>query len=245
MHAMTLLKGACYGAACMYFFDPQIGRRRRKLLADQYQHWARKLNAACDVTCRDASNRVRGTIAELQSRLREHDNSDPVVCSRVRSKLGRYVSHPSAIEVQVNDGRVFLSGPILAHEVEPLIHRVKTIIGVRSVVNHLDVHESPGSISALQGGRPRQGERPDIFQENWSPTTRCMVGTLGGVLLLSCMKSRGLKSLLHGAGAALLISKAMHGGCGKMHASADAQRQQWLSAGPQQPESPESTLTGR
>jgi hypothetical protein len=209
MNAITFLKGLGLGAGLMYLYDPQLGRRRRKLALDQFHHAMCQMSDAADVTWRDASNRLQGCVAEFSSPMRAHDNSDDVVHDRVRSKLGRYVSHPSAIGVTVREGHVVLSGPILAEEVEPLVHCLRGIHGVRGVENRLDVHETPGNMAALQGGRRRPGESYDILQNNWSPSTRCLIGSLGGAMLLSSARSRGPLSLLKGAMAACMIGSAI------------------------------------
>jgi|GEM_PF-2252714 len=208
MRAITFLKGLSLGAGLMYFYDPQLGRRRRKLAADQLQHALCELADTADVACRDSRNRLQGCIAECSSSLRPHDNSDRVVHDRVRSKLGRYVSHPGAVQVIVNEGHVALDGPVLACEVEPLIECLKSVHGVRSVDNRLEVHASAGTHPALQGGRPRTGQSLDVLQSNWSPATRCLVASLGGAMLVSSARSRGLMSLAKGAGAAWLFSCA-------------------------------------
>ena len=209
MKALTFLKGLGLGAGLMYFYDPQLGRRRRKLVADQLHHALCEIGDSADVAYRDGYNRLQGCAAELSSSLRPHDNSDRVVHDRVRAKLGRYVSHPGAIHVAVHEGKVSLTGPILAHEVEPLVERLKCVTGVRSVENLLEVHSSAGRHAALQGGQSRAGESLDLLQSTWSPSTRCLVGSLGGALLLSSAKSRGLMSLVKGAGAAWLFSQAI------------------------------------
>lgn len=209
MKAITFLKGLGLGAGLMYFYDPQLGRRRRKLAADQLRHALSELGEAADVACRDACNRLQGCVAEATSSLRPHDNSDGVVHDRVRSKLGRYVSHPGAIHVSVSEGHVVLTGPILASEVEPLLHCLKSVHGVRSVENRLEVHATAGTHAALQGGRPRAGQPLDLFQANWSPATRCLVASLGGAILLSSARSRGVMSLVKGVGAAWLLSAAV------------------------------------
>jgi osmotically-inducible protein OsmY len=76
---------------------------------------------------------------------------DTVVVERVRSRIGHVVSHPGAIEVTVQNGRVTLSGPALARELDPLLSDLAHVRGVTGVENKLDIHEEPGSLPALQG----------------------------------------------------------------------------------------------
>src|SRR5262249_34570433 len=113
---------------------------------------------------------------------REHV-SEHVLVERVRSKLGRYVSHVHAIMVTARDGRVTLSGPILAQEMNDLISGVCSVRGVTDVENRLEVHKEAGDFPALQGGRGRPGERPNLAEANWAPATRLLAGAAGGALL--------------------------------------------------------------
>ena len=180
---VNLLAGLGLGAGLMYLFDPQQGRRRRALLEDKI---TRAMNETGDVLCkagRDLRQRAQGTAAEARSLFTSEDVTDRRLAARVRSKIGRYISHPRAIEVAVNDGRVTLSGPILAHEVDGLLGAVRSVRGVTDIENRLDVHASPGNIAALQGGARRVGERLNLMENNWAPATRLLAGTAGGALL--------------------------------------------------------------
>jgi hypothetical protein len=180
--SLTLIGGMGLGAALMYMLDPDRGRRRRALVRDQLAHAANILPDALDATTRDLSNRTRGLVAEVGSVFDSRETSDEVLMERVRSKMGRVVSHPHALKVTANQGSITLSGPILADEVEDLLRCVSSVQGVRGVENQLEVHGEAGGVPGLQGGRPRPGNRFELMQENWSPTARLLVGATGGVL---------------------------------------------------------------
>jgi len=183
----------------MYFYDPQQGRRRRALLRDQVDRAAHRVPQALDTAWRDFSNRAYGTAAATGSMFSQHDNSDDVVCNRVRTALGRCVSHPRAIEVGVADGCVTLRGPVLASEVQDLVQSVRWIRGVQSVNNELDVHNSPGNIAALQGDSRMANEACSFMEGNWSPATRLVAGGMGAALLMNCMVQKSPMSTLLGA----------------------------------------------
>src|SRR2546421_8491220 len=135
----NLMTSFGFGIGAMYYFDPVVGKRRRSLLFDQFNHFLHKAGDAADTTMRDVGNRAYGTLAELRGSISFADDaSDDILVSRIRSKMGRYISHPSAIEVAVHNGMATLSGPILAHEVDRLLCAIKSVRGVRDVVNHLD-----------------------------------------------------------------------------------------------------------
>lgn len=198
------------GVGMTYFFDSVVGKRRRSLLFDQFNHFLHNAGDAFDTTIRDMRNRFYGTFAELRGSFSASgDVSDDIVVGRIRSKIGRYISHPSAIEFGVHDGITTLGGPILAHEVDALMCAVKSVRGVREVVNHLDVHDSAENISALQGGRCRSGEPAELSQTYWSPTTRVAVGTLGSVLMLNCAIKRTPGAVVLGTGGFFMFLRAM------------------------------------
>ena len=198
MSAFNLLTGAGIGAGLAYLFDPVQGNRRRSLLRDQVVHAMTKSCAGADATWRDILHRSYGTMAEMRGALSGDDASDDVLCARVRAKIGRYVSHPSSIEVKANNGRVTLSGPILAHEVDDLMTAVSSVKGVGEVENRLEVHETAGDVPGLQGGRRRRGEPREIMQEYWTPATRLAAGSLGAALAVSCVRNRDPISVLLG-----------------------------------------------
>ena len=200
-----LIGGALAGAGLMYVLDPDRGARRRALLRDQAARARHKLGDGLDATARDVGNRARGTAAELRSRFRREDVGDEILHERVRSAIGRAVSHPGAITVTVRDGRVTLQGPVLEAELDDLLRDVRRVRGVAEVNNELEVHREPGSVPALQGGRPRDS-RPDPAQDNWAPATRVLMGAVGGGLAFQGLRGRGLPAmLLLAAGTGVLV----------------------------------------
>jgi hypothetical protein len=65
----TLLCGVAAGAALMYFFDPDMGRRRRALLRDKAVGMSNDLGEAATGAARDLRNRTQGLVAEAGSAL--------------------------------------------------------------------------------------------------------------------------------------------------------------------------------
>jgi hypothetical protein len=181
---IAMLTGAGFGAGIMYMLDPDLGRRRRALVKDQFATLPNTVQQAASLTARDLKNRSIGFVNEARGRLFDDQPSNKVLVDRVRSKLGFFVRHPSAIDVQAQDGRIILSGPVLSDEVEQLLDGVRTVRGVRDVENRLEVHAEPGSVPGLQGDRPKPtGQQLDVMQQHWSPATRFLIGA-GSVLLL-------------------------------------------------------------
>jgi uncharacterized membrane protein len=174
------------GALLTYFFDPQMGRRRRALVGDKAIRFKHKALDAIDVTSRDLKHRLGGFSSASKKLFYHHDVSDETLIQRVRAKLQALVSHPRSVQVNAAEGRITLSGPILAREAERLVARISSMRGVSGIENRLEVHESAESIPGLQGeaGQRKAGERPDIMQTNWSPSTRFIAATFGAATAL-------------------------------------------------------------
>ncbi|MGH9872921.1 MAG: SRPBCC family protein [Pyrinomonadaceae bacterium] len=189
--AIGLMSAAGIGAGLMYLFDPQRGKRRRAEIRNKAQYINRITNDAVGKTGRDLRNHILGVISGMESLVRSEKATDGVLKARVRSKLGRLVSHPHAIEVKAVDGRVILTGPILADEVVPLFEVISDIAGLKSIENLLELHENAGDVPALQGGKQRGGERFGPFKTTWSPTTRLVAGVAGGAFTIYGGKRRG------------------------------------------------------
>lgn len=201
-----MLWSAAAGAIAMYLFDPQAGRRRRARARDKVDHYQRTLRHACDVTLRDTRQRAAGVRSGLRTlgrrALRRETTPDDKLVGRVRSVLGRYVSHPHAVVVTAQDGRVTLSGPILENEVAPVVKAIRSVVGVAHVENRLTAHREAGGVSSLQGGVPRHGQRFELLQENWSPAARLLTGAVGLALLV-----RG--GILGRLGGAALVARSL------------------------------------
>ncbi|MBI4397142.1 MAG: BON domain-containing protein [Elusimicrobia bacterium] len=121
--------GAGLGAGLAYFLYAQTGARRH------------------------------GAQARATSLIKEKEIDDERLAGRIRSMIGRRVSHSSSIDVSVQNGRVTLRGPILVDEEDRLIPKILFMKGVRDLDNQLEVHEEPGGAPGLQGGPGRRRNR--------------------------------------------------------------------------------------
>ena len=201
----SLLAGAGVGVGLAYFLDPARGARRRARVRDTLVHSATLTRRAIGTASRDMAHRTYGTAASLRSRFRHEPVDDPVLVDRVRAKLGRLVSHSHAIAVSADQGRVTLRGPILAGEADRLVRAIERMDGACGVVDQLERHDEAGNIPALQGGRPPAGDRLDLLQTHWAPTTRVLVGAAGAALSVAGLArgdNRGAIAALLGAGLA-------------------------------------------
>src|SRR5687767_13488171 len=134
-HFSSLFNGLGLGLAAMYFFDPVRGRYRQGLVRDQFTRLLNDSEHFIGVGWRDLRNRASGWVAELSHGSGYGDADDSTLESRVRSKLGRAVSHPRALEVSSRDGAIRLSGAILSSEVECALKCVRDVPGVHAVEN--------------------------------------------------------------------------------------------------------------
>jgi hypothetical protein len=211
MLLLRVLTTAAAGAGLMYLLDPAGGRRRRARVRDQLVRAAHRTGDAVDATSRDVSNRARGVVAELRSRLVNVEVSDGVLHERVRARIGSVVGHAGAIEAGVVDGRVSLRGPVLADDVDRLVRRVRSVPGVREVINQLDVHDEPGGVPGLQGHPrpPRGGEVFELLQTRWSPTARLFAGLAGAAMTLWGVRRLDLPGIVLTAGGAALLVRGV------------------------------------
>jgi uncharacterized membrane protein len=205
---MTAATAAMAGAGLMYLLDPGLGRRRRALIADKVLHASKVAARALDTTARDLSNRTQGVVAETTRLFKNDEVSEDVLIERVRSAIGRVVSHPSSIEISAEGSRIILSGPILDEEHDRLLKRVRKVRGIRFVDDRLRPHRERGGEPGLQGGTGRM-ERTEMMQTNWAPAPRAAAIVTGlGAVLLGAGRRDLPGTLLAGAGAVLFARGA-------------------------------------
>ncbi|MBI5275950.1 MAG: BON domain-containing protein [Burkholderiales bacterium] len=123
---ITIAAAAAGAAATMYYFDPDMGERRRQRLA-------RRIGVA------EAERQDRTSLDDAELR------------DRIQSRLDRLVSHPRALDVQVEGGGVRLSGDILAKELDGLLLQVRDMAGVKRVINAMSAHDNPHAMVADSG----------------------------------------------------------------------------------------------
>jgi uncharacterized membrane protein/osmotically-inducible protein OsmY len=195
---LALIGGAALGAVAMYLSDPDRGKRRRAVARDKMQSLMTQSRSAFDVASRDWSNRVQGMRAQANRMLMRRSEvvDNDILVARVRSKIGRAISHPHAIKVWADRGHVELSGPILPEEKKALVAAARSVHGVASVDDHTEVHEQ-ADVPSLQGdGRIRTAPpRLRIMQDNWPPALRAAATVTGGALSVLGLFRRTPRSL--------------------------------------------------
>ena len=184
--SVDFYRGLALGLGVMYLFDPDRGRARRSHLRDKVVRARNSIQGFLGKSARDPrdmGHSAEGSVARAASQQRTDDADDATLGGRVRAKLGRYVSHPRAVEVDAHDGCVTLRGPILSHEVEELIDGVSSVRGVREVLNRLEPHAASEGVPALQGsGRSRSGGTA-LAPGSWTPGMQLLAGVLGAAVV--------------------------------------------------------------
>jgi hypothetical protein len=155
MAVLAIILGAVGGALGMFFFDPRNGNRRRSLLRDQVVRFSNRAPDKIDAVSRQVQDRVGGMVAEAKSRLNPTPADDETLAARVRSEMGRYVSHPGALTVSAYQGEITISGAILTDEAAPMLAAIMRVPGVTQIHDHLVHYEHAEGIPDLQGGVTR------------------------------------------------------------------------------------------
>jgi hypothetical protein len=136
---LGLLGALAAGALAMYYLDPELGRRRRGLLAELVRSGlpAARREARREGRARRAYHRVTQADPQSDAQLRD----------QIQTRLGRLVSHPGAIDVSVSNGVVRLSGRVLAKERSGLLDQVQQMAGVQKLINAMTAYDDPQEIA--------------------------------------------------------------------------------------------------
>jgi hypothetical protein len=152
-HSMVdAIIAATVGGVAMYVFDPQTGRRRRSMLRDQFFGRGHDVERFLRRRVRWTGDRLYGAAAQARAAL---DGGEPAsdrrIADRVRAAMGRVVSAPGAIDVNVAAGNVLLTGHVMAGERDRLLAAVADVQGVERVSDQLAAYDEPGRVPELQG----------------------------------------------------------------------------------------------
>jgi len=150
-HTIEKAGALALGALAMYYLDPQLGPRRRALLVDLLRGGLRARGG--DGMPRRMSRRAYHRIP------RADPQRDAELRDEIREALGRWVAHPRAIEVDVENGVVRLSGDVLSKERDGLLLQILQMPGVQKLVNAMTSHDNPQGIAALEAREEAGGQQ--------------------------------------------------------------------------------------
>ncbi|MFL6693992.1 MAG: BON domain-containing protein [Ramlibacter sp.] len=150
-HPVSFLGGCIAGAFAMYYLDQRQGARRRALVRDKLVSAGHDIADRAGAAGKHAADRVRGAMAtgRLDGDTSSEPQSDQQLHDRVRARLGRLVSHPRHLHVQVEQGCVCFTGHAVRGELERLLPEVRAMAGVREVKSELQLHDRPDEFQNL------------------------------------------------------------------------------------------------
>ena len=122
------------GAALSYFFDPENGRRRRKVAADRL----------AALTRRHGKRMIKGTVSRAQAlkqrstHLREESKPQPddvTLARKVETEIFRDAEVPKGqINVNAENGKIVLRGEVDSPElIDDLVAKARKVQGVEEV----------------------------------------------------------------------------------------------------------------
>ncbi|MGK6306841.1 BON domain-containing protein [Variovorax sp. DT-64] len=157
---LSFAAGVAAGTLAMYYLDKQSGRRRRALVRDKLVAAGHDAADLAESAGKRTVDRLKGIVATGRlDRVGGHEpESDSQLHERIRARLGRVVSHPKSIQVEVDRGEVCLRGHILTGELDELLYDVGQMRGVQTVRNELTCHDTAQGIPELQGSTEPAGQ---------------------------------------------------------------------------------------
>ena len=142
-----LAAAAAVSAALTYFFDPQTGKRRRKMLSDRAAGFFRRSGRRAERAGRAVASEASG-LKQKATHLREQDKPQPddvTLARKVETQLFRPADAPKGqVSINVEHGVVYLRGEVDRPElIEDLEAKAKKVKGVREVENLLHLPGTP------------------------------------------------------------------------------------------------------
>lgn len=170
----AVLLGGVGGAALVYLFEPDAGRRHRALLRDKGGAWLRRGRRRMQRLGRRGSHTLQGRWGRLTRPGHSDEPVDSVTLTqRVESEVFRDPTIPKGrINVNAENGVIELRGQLdSAEQIERIVARVRQVPGVLDVANlmHLPGTPAPNKEAALRASReaaslPRDQPQPPRYE---------------------------------------------------------------------------------
>jgi uncharacterized membrane protein len=193
----------------MYFLDPQHGERRRTMVRNKANQFVNDIDESLDIAMQDARNRARGVLSEMTARLSDEQIPDWILEERVRSNLGRTGRYTRGINIRAENGRIYLTGPVLGDDQDTLIKAAMRTRGVHGVENQFQVFDNAQDIPALQNAAATRGQTTSMARHNWSPSTRLLSGVGGSLLTLYGLTRKGVAKPVLGTAGLVLTARGL------------------------------------
>ena len=149
MRLRTTVVAGAIGAAVAFFFDPQNGKRRRKMTADRIAAFFRRRGRESAKLARGVKAEAQGVSQKVQHRKEEPkaQPDDATLARKVETEIFRDADVPKGqINVNAENGVVYLRGEVDQPEmIEDLGEKTRNVQGVREVENllHVPGQEAP------------------------------------------------------------------------------------------------------
>ena len=126
------------GAALSYFFDPQNGRRRRKIAVDRLAGLSRRHGKRL---AKGAASQAHG-LTQKATHLKEEPKPQPddvTLARKVETEIFRGADVPKGkINVNAENGKIVLRGEVDSDEmIDDLVSKARKVQGVQDVENLL------------------------------------------------------------------------------------------------------------
>ena len=157
-HPLAFLGGCIAGALAMYYLDPRTGAYRRSLVRDKAVAAGHEAAWLARAKSKRAADRLKGVVAtgRLDRVSHRAPESDQQLHERLRARIGRLVSHPRMVQLEVQEGRVRLSGHVLRRELDALLGDIRGMTGVNGVHSELELHERAQDLQNIAAPRRQQ-----------------------------------------------------------------------------------------
>lgn len=201
-----MLMGLGTGVAAAYLADSEFGKERRAALARGTRKVLDKAARKGKKSLCDSQHRLAGLAARVRAGLQSETPSDSVLEARIRSRLGRVISHPRKVHVTCDHGAAIVWGIVPSDKIAGLIREIEMTSGVVEVVDHLEADlEEP----AKEPSNPLKRAK-DEAKLDWSPAKRLLSGTTGAALAAYGWRRHDLLGkALSVLGAGLVVRGAM------------------------------------
>jgi osmotically-inducible protein OsmY len=149
MKLRTTVVAGAIGAAVAFFFDPQNGKRRRKMTVDRIAVFFRRRGRETARLARGVKAEAHGVSQQVQH-LKEEPKPQPddaTLARKVETEIFRDADVPKGqINVNAENGVVYLRGEVNETEmIKELEEKTRNVQGVREVENllHVPGQEAP------------------------------------------------------------------------------------------------------
>jgi osmotically-inducible protein OsmY len=137
----TFALGIATGGAIGYLLDPDRGRSRRAQLSDQTKSQIRTVSESLKSRLEYQRGVARGIMHDLTEPLgTQRHYTDDTLLQKVRSEALGYWDHEGAIDVDIRDGLVVLTGRVDSEAGrDRLIELIRAVDGVGLIDDRVDI----------------------------------------------------------------------------------------------------------